>query len=57
MTAGKLLRFATTTTAGIIEPISGGVLGLVDSFLINKILKKDKAIAFINKMYPSLYDK
>lgn len=32
----KLLRFATTTTWGAIEPISGGIVAAADTFLLSK---------------------
>ena len=32
----KLLRFATTTTWGALEPVSGGVVAAADSFLLSK---------------------
>jgi len=32
----KLLRFATTTTWGALEPVSGGIAAAADSFLLNK---------------------
>jgi hypothetical protein len=32
----KLLRFATTTTWGAIEPVSGGIVAAADTFLLSK---------------------
>lgn len=32
----KLLRFATTTGIGLLEPISGGVASAIDSFMLSK---------------------
>jgi len=32
----KLLRFATTTTWGALEPVSGGIVAAADSFLLSK---------------------
>lgn len=52
---GKTIRFMTTTIAGLINPL-GITLAPIDTFLVDKFFKKDGVTAFINKLYPSLYE-
>jgi hypothetical protein len=56
---GKALRFLTTTVSGIAGPHTaavGVVSGLVDSFLVDKILPRSGIAAFVNELYPSIFE-
>ncbi len=53
-TAGKAIRFLTTSIAGIIPPIGIG-LGFVDQFLWDKFFRRSGVAAFINELYPSIF--
>lgn len=54
-TLGKTIRLGATTLAGIVPP-AGLALSAIDSFLLDKVFKQDGATAFINSIYPSLYE-
>jgi hypothetical protein len=55
---GKVVRLATTTLIGNI-PVAGLVLGpavgVVDSFLVDRVLPQSGIFAFLTDMYPSLF--
>jgi len=56
---GKALRFLVTSGIGII-PVAGQIAGLVagavDTFVLEKLLPKSGVVAFINNLYPSVFD-
>lgn len=55
---GKVIRLAATTVIGLI-PVAGLALGaaagLVDSFLVERVLPRSGVVAFLNDLYPSLF--
>ena len=51
----KTLRFLLTGGLSVAEPISGAILSGIDTFILNKALKQEGPISFINKRYPTIY--
>lgn len=59
-TKGRVIRFLGCTGLSLIlsgDPIPGIALSVIDSFLLEKILPYSSAITFINKLYPSIFEK
>ncbi len=57
-TAGKAVRWIASTGIGLIPGygnVIGGALGLIDSFLLEKLLPKSGPVAFLGKLYPSIF--
>ena len=54
----KALRWFTTTGIGL-EPhiglVAGPILGLLDTFLLDKFLPKSGVLTFLGRMYPSIF--
>lgn len=58
-TTGKAMRFMVTTATGLIPvvgPLLGMVAGVLDKFLTETILRRSGIAAFINELYPSLFE-
>jgi hypothetical protein len=55
--SGKALRFFVTTLLGNLSPPAGLVGGLLDTFLLEKVLPRSGVSAFINELYPSLFER
>lgn len=56
---GKIARFLTSTLVGslpVVGSVAGIGLGFVDTFLLEKILPYSGVVAFIDKLYPSLFE-
>jgi hypothetical protein len=56
--SGKAMRWVASTGIGLIPVVgnvAGAVAGLLDTFLLEKVLPTPGAISFINKMYPSIF--
>jgi hypothetical protein len=56
--SGKFLRLLTSTLAGtvpIVGTVAGLSLGAVDTFLVEKILPYRGVVAFVDKLYPSIF--
>jgi|GEM_PF-4376553 hypothetical protein len=53
--AGKILRFFITTGSDFIIPFSGAGLGLIDNFLLERVLPDNQALAFLNNKVPLIY--
>lgn len=56
-TTGKAVRFLVSTGPGmipVIGAIAGGVIGALDTFLLDGLLKPSGAISFVSSSYPSL---
>jgi hypothetical protein len=57
---GKSIRWAASTGPGLIPGIgtvlSGG-LGLLDTFLTEKVLKEPGPLSFLSKRYHSIFDR
>jgi hypothetical protein len=57
-TSGKLVRLAATTGIGLIPivgPVTGAVAGAIDAFLVDRVLPRSGAVAFLTGAYPSLF--
>lgn len=54
---GKAVRFATTTVAGVAFPPAAIPLGLLDTFVTEKILPGPGPTAFLSKLFPSIFDR
>lgn len=52
---GKGIRFLATTGLGLVEPISGTVLGALDTFLVDKVVPEPGPTAFLGRLYPSVF--
>jgi hypothetical protein len=55
---GKSLRWAGSTGIGLIPVVgnvTSAVLGLLDSFLLERLLPQSGPVIFLNKQYPSLF--
>ncbi len=56
---GRTLRFLVTSGIGftpVIGLIAGPVAGAMDSFLVDKVLTKSGLVAFISRLYPSIFN-
>jgi hypothetical protein len=57
---GKALRVATTTGVGAIPGLGlllGGAASVLDAFLVDKLLREVGPVAFLTRLYPSMFDK
>lgn len=55
---GKSVRWLASTGIGllpVVGTIAGGVAGLLDTFLLEKVLPVPGAVSFLNNMYPSIF--
>ncbi len=55
---GKVVRLAATTLIGILPhygPVLGPASGVVDSFLVDRVLPRSGVFAFLTELYPSLF--
>ena len=55
----KLARFALTTSVGAatsLNPLVGVAVGAADQFLVDRLIKRNSPIWFINNELPKLYD-
>ncbi len=58
-TTGKTLRWVASTGIGLLPglgTIAGAAAGLIDSFLLDKILPKPAPISFLKTHYPSVFE-
>jgi hypothetical protein len=53
-TTGKALRLLVTTVAGLVPPV-GIALSTLDQFLWDRFFRKSGVAAFINELYPSIF--
>lgn len=57
---GKIVRFLTTSGVGfipIVGPVLGTAIGILDHFLLEKLIPYSGPATFINEMYPSIFKK
>ena len=54
-TGGRAVRFLTATGVGVAAPPAGVVLGALDTFVADKILREDGPTAFLGRLYPSVF--
>ncbi len=58
--AGKALRVLAVTGIGAIQPIglvAGALASVIDTFFLEKIIPKSGVVAFLSKLYPSVFEK
>ena len=53
--AGKVVRFGVTTGIGVVVPPAGIVLGALDTFATEKLLRGPGPTAFLSRLYPSVF--
>jgi hypothetical protein len=55
---GKVIRFLATTSASVLlnEP-TGTVAGVLDSFVVDRLLRAPGPAAFISRTYPSIFER
>jgi hypothetical protein len=53
---GKIIRFALTNLAGVTNPVVGWGVGVLDTFVLDKVLPLSGPALFLDKMYGSLFD-
>ena len=56
---GKALRVLAVTGIGAIPPVglvAGALASVVDTFLLEKIIPKSGVVAFLSKLYPSVFE-
>lgn len=59
-TTGKTVRWLASTGLGIVPGAGvalGAVAGLLDTFLVEKILPQNGPVTFLSKTYPSVFAK
>jgi hypothetical protein len=55
--AGKAMRFLATWEVGLVSPIlTTTLVGLLDQFLLDKLLPPSGIAAFVNELYPSIFE-
>lgn len=57
--SGKALRWMASTAAGLVPGVgivTGAVAGLLDTFVVEKVLKDPGPLSFISRQYPSIFD-
>jgi hypothetical protein len=54
---GKVTRFLVSTLAGFTGVLPGLGLGILDSFILEKVLPYSGVVAFMDKLYPSIFQK
>jgi hypothetical protein len=55
---GKASRLVISTLAGLVPVVGAGLglgLGAIDTFLLEKILPYSEVVAFVDKLYPSIF--
>ncbi len=55
--AGKVVRLAATTGVGVLVPPAGIGLGVLDTFLTEKVLPVPGPTAFLSRLYPSIFER
>ncbi len=59
-TLGKTVRWLSSTALGSVPPIGpvlGAAAGLLDTFLVDKVLPENGPVTFLRKEYPSVFEK
>jgi hypothetical protein len=52
---GKAVRLAATTGIGILVPPVGVALGVLDTFVTEKVIRSPGPTAFLSRLYPSVF--
>lgn len=53
--AGKNVRFLLGAVVGSISLVAGPLVSAIDRFLVERILPRSGVVAFVNRMYPSIF--
>ena len=54
--AATMVRLMIENVVGLMNPIAGTVLSVLDSFIVDKLFPRSGPAAFVNKTYPSLFE-
>ncbi len=54
-TSGKIFRFLVQTGVGALSSEVGVIVGMLDTFLVDKLFPLSGPSVFVNKMYPSVF--
>lgn len=54
--SGKRLRWLASTVAGL-HPVAGIGVGLLDAFVVEKVLKDPGPLSFVSRQYPSIFER
>jgi hypothetical protein len=52
---GKVLRLLVTTAAGLVQPLLGSALSVLDQFAWDKFVRRSGLAAFVQELYPSVF--
>jgi hypothetical protein len=54
---GKAMRFLVTTAGGLAaSPLMATAVSAVDQFVMNRVLPRSGIAAFVNELYPSIFE-
>jgi hypothetical protein len=53
--SGKSVRWLASTGIGLVGNVAGAIAGLLDTFLLDKLLPNPGPISFLTSMYPSIF--
>lgn len=54
---GRSVRLLVTNLAGLLQPVAGVVAGVFDAIWSEKILPRSGVAAFVNELYPSIFER
>jgi hypothetical protein len=54
-TTGKSIRWLSSIGIGLAGNVAGAATGLLDNFLLEKLLPNPGAVSFLNQLYPSIF--
>ena len=54
--SGKIVRFLVTKAVGLTGIVPGAIAGIVNSFIVEKILPKNGIVTFISDQFPSIFE-
>jgi hypothetical protein len=52
---GRTLRFVATSAVGTMDTGLGIAIGALDQFLLDRVLREPGPVAFLNRLYPSIF--
>jgi hypothetical protein len=53
--AGRILRFIAGWAVGNQDSTAGLIVGAIDQFILDHILREPGPVAFLNRLYPSIF--
>ena len=54
--SGKIVRFLAAAAVGMKGAVPGAIAGIVDTFIVEKLLPKNGIVTFISDQFPSLFE-